>query len=207
MSLRLNKRVYILLSIFIFLLATLIPLIFFTNDYWQKLTFKETSKVRVNTNGTKVFINFEIQDTDRLKFEQFSNNLGVSTKYLEGIELELDNESIEKISQITPLEAALEISESFVKFSSKQTKGLKSSLLKSDVKISTGSANFEMVVNSDSDLRMKVDNPKEVLDFATASSKLNLSSKLTPWFPTLQRIDRMELEVKGKSLNGEIRLK
>ena len=137
-------------------------------------------------------------------FEKFSQNLGVSSGYLDGIELELDNESIGKVSEITPIEANLEVSDRALKFSSKSAKSLKSALSKSDYRLASGSGVFEMNVNSGSDFKINIKEPKEVLEYATSSGELTLSSKINPWFQTLQRVDRIYIEVKGKALNGEI---
>ncbi|KKQ08599.1 hypothetical protein A2858_00105 [Candidatus Daviesbacteria bacterium RIFCSPHIGHO2_01_FULL_36_37] len=201
------KSKYILLTILIFfLLAISVPAVIFTKGYYEGflLSNKESSKVKVETVDSKVKINFEVLGEDRANFEKFSQNLGVSSGYLDGIELELDNESIGKVSEITPIEANLEVSDRALKFSSKSAKSLKSALSKSDYRLASGSGVFEMNVNSGSDFKINIKEPKEVLEYATSSGELTLSSKINPWFQTLQRVDRIYIEVKGKALNGEI---
>mgnify|MGYP001570165861 CR=1 FL=1 len=58
------------------------------------------------------------------------------------------------------------------------------------------------------DFDLRVESPSSLIKYATESGKMNLSKKVTiGMFPILERIVKMEIEVIGKSVTGEIELR
>lgn len=221
------KLTYILGLLLLILLAFLVvPLIVFSKNSGfdfksYLLNFKEEylsnkkSMASLYIEDQKIKIKFNIADKDRLDALEFSRRLGVGDSWFEGISLELDGDTRGKLSQILPLEVVLNFDNGKLFFKNAKSlynvsfknQILKSAQSKTDFEFATGSARISLREQNERDFSLDINNPDPLLQYATESGQLYLSKKLYGMFPILNNIARIELNVNGKNVNGEIQLK
>lgn len=171
-------------------------------------TFKvERSSVDVFIEGNHLNFKFKIVKKETPNFSKFAQNLGVNLSVFDNLSLELDKDSLEKISSILPVTLFLEIDPKSIKFSDKSLNPLKSAISKSTFNFATGSGKLELNSESAQDFYINITDPKPLLEYATASGQINLSKKTYDMFPILSKIARMELRVNGRSMSGEFVLR
>lgn len=167
----------------------------------------ERSSADVFIEGNHLNFKFKIVKKDDQNFGQFAQNLGVNLSVFDNLSLELDKDSLEKISSILPVTLFLEIDPKSIKFSDKSLNPLKSAISKSTFNFATGSGKLELNSESGQDFYLKLTDPKPLLEYATASGQINLSKKTYDMFPILSKIARMELRVNGRSVSGQFTLR
>lgn len=167
----------------------------------------ERSSADVFIEGNHLNFKFKIVKKETQNFGQFAQNLGVNVSVFENLSIELDKDSLEKISPILPVTLFLEFEPKSVKFSDKSLSPLKSAISKSEFEFATGSGKLVLNAKSAQDFYMKLTDPKPLLEYATASGQINLANKTYAMFPILEKIARMELRVNGRYVSGEVILK
>ncbi len=221
------KRTYILGAVLIFLLVVLsIQIVIFTKSSGLDiksyvLNFREAylsgkkSSASLYIEDKKVKIKFNISAADRLNFLEFSRKMGVDNNFAEGISLDLDEVTRNKLEQVLPLELRLSFKSGGLKFKSAQSpfavsiknKALQSAQTKSGFEFATGSGKINLNAQNERDFLLDIKDPGPLLKYATESGQIYLSKKVYGMFPILDNIARIELAVSGKDVSGEILLK
>lgn len=173
---------------------------------YQGGVFTEKSSAKLWTENNSLKLSFALTKEDQSKMKQFNNNLGVGDDYLEGISLELDPESIQKLSEFLPVNIVLTIEPKKVTFGSSILPTFASSLIKETKEFSTGEGKLKFIKSSDSEFQLVLENPDPLVQYATASGQIVLSDKLRLLFPIMDRVGTIEMLVNGKSISGSIGL-
>lgn len=221
------KRSYILGAVLVFLLVILgIQITIFSKSLGVDLksyvlSFRETylsgrkSLATLYIDDNKVKVKFNIADKDRLDALEFSRKLGASEAWMEGISLDLDSGTRNKLSQVLPLELFVSFRKDSLKFKSTQSsfaakfknKALQSAQSKSDFEFATGSGKISLKSQNERDFSLDIKDPSPLLQYATESGQIYLSKKVYDMFPISGNIARIEISVNGKDVSGEILLK
>jgi hypothetical protein len=151
--------------------------------------------------------NFKVTNNDKLKAIEFNRRLGVGGDYLEGISFKLDPDSLNKLQPIMPIHVNLNIDDDKVTFSSKGSNLLSPGFSGQNYNIATGSGKLSFQAKDSQSFDLQIQDPEPVLQYATGSGQLHLSSKLNPMFPILQKVATIKVSVDGKNVNGEVTLK
>ncbi|MBI2022166.1 hypothetical protein HYS93_04810 [Candidatus Daviesbacteria bacterium] len=215
-----NKK--ILLSVTILLLLVVLILVavlaISTNfagikDYSQgvinRLIKKDNSFAKVYLESNKLKIDFVFSQNGRQKAIAFSQKLALGDDWVDGLSFELDGQTVTSLKDYLPTQLVLNFSGQDLTFSSqnRSLNLLKNSLTKKQYYFATHSAQIAFETASDQDFSLEMTNPKQLLDYATSSSQLNLSKKAELLFPLSDRIAKILLKASGKNLSGQITLK
>lgn len=167
----------------------------------------QSSQAYINIERENVQIKFKVASGDQSLIKQFSSNLGVSEEYLSGISFEVDENTKANLEQFLPINVNLDISPKRMGFFTPGIKGLESSLIKDKLEFATGSSKLDLKVRGDKEIELEIQDPEPMLKYATNSGQINLSDKLEPLFPIMEKIATIKLEINGNHLEGEIVLK
>ncbi len=167
----------------------------------------ERSSADLVVEDEKLKVKFNITESDKQKVKKFSENLGISEEWSLGLELSLNKETIDKVKKITPAHVVLDIEDKQIAFKSNLLANLQSGLPTQSLNYSTGSAVFIVKGVSNEDFSLEARNLKDLLFDATASGKLQASPKLVNLFKLGERIDKIELKVHNKNINGLLKIK
>lgn len=162
------------------------------------------SGVDLSINDGSLSAKFNINQSDKGRFEAFLYNLGVSS--VNQISLKLNQSALSALSQDLPTTLTLNISDKDIKFKN-QTFTLLKGAIAQNFEIASGSGKLSITKSGDYDYSIFITDPAEVLESATSSAQLYLSDKIQGLFPILQRVATINLEVHGHSISGEIQLK
>ncbi|MBI2011365.1 hypothetical protein HYS91_01220 [Candidatus Daviesbacteria bacterium] len=168
---------------------------------------EQKSKASIYTNGNNLKIDFKISNKDMSKAVDFSNRLKIGTSWVEGIEIDLDSESIQKLNQHLPLEVALDFQNKGLAFKSNSRSILNSGLPGESFELASNSGKLSFKSQAGGDYAISVKNPTALIQHATESGKLFISKKLDGLFPILNKVDTISIDVRGKNLTGSILLK
>lgn len=205
--------VLIFLSIGVFLIVSLGP------DFWKqdfkgrflgsvsRNPFKKQSRVQASLIDSKLNLNFDLIPEDKAKFALFVKNWFGADQEVKTLSFGIDENMEAMLSQNLPVNLKLRVSEKSLEFNSDVVAGLQNPLIKSDIEFATGSAELKGQVTDSSKYQIRIDNPADLLNYATASGKLVASSKIEGLFKTLSKVATIELNVNGKSISGSIKLK
>jgi hypothetical protein len=149
----------------------------------------------------------KITNNDKLKVIEFNRRLGVSGDYLEGVAIKLDPDSLSKLQPLMPVHVSLDFDNDRVNFFSQGKNLLSPGFSGQNANISTGSGKLSFQANNAQSFNLEIQDPEPVLQYATQSGQLHLSSKLNGLFPILDRVAIINLTVNGKNINGEVKLK
>lgn len=169
-------------------------------------TFLEPSTASFSIQDNKLRVSFDITKKDQEQLKEFSDSLGVSTDWAEGIIINLDQDTLAKLNSNLPTTVDLKIGEKEINFSNSSLPSLESALPGNSYEFATSSGNFALKTNGN-DVKLIILDPEPLLQYATSSGKFNISSQLQPLFPMLGKIARIELSAKDKNLSGRIILK
>lgn len=169
--------------------------------------FKEKSSAKIWTENQSLKFKFQITSNDKAAINQFNQKLGIGNEYLDGISLDLDPETIKELNNFLPVDVTVKITPESINFSNGGTSGIVSSLVGDAKEYSTGSGKLRYRQSLDTEFQLEITDPEPLLKDATASGKFVLSDKLQPLFPILARVGTIEMNVSGKSVNGNISLK
>lgn len=173
-----------------------------SGELWAQ---KSTAKVWVD--GQSLKLQFDVVDRDKPMLEQFNQNLGTNDDYLKGISVDLDPQTIQFLQQFTPITLTLKITDHQIGFKSSEIPGFASSFIKDEKQFATESGNLDLKISSNDEFQLNIQDPEPLVKYATHSGQLNLSSKLNPLFPLLERVSTIRMMVNGKSINGVLNLK
>lgn len=202
------RKLNFLLFLFFTIASIILGLIFFK---YPHLTIDnlglEKSTAEISVEGDDLKIKFNVIPSDQVKIKKFSENLGISEEWINGLQISLNDDIIEEAKKITPSRVTLDIEEKQIKVKSSLLSGLQSGLPDKSVNYSTGSARLVLEGNNSQDFSIEATNPHGLLVDATSSGKLMASPKLNKLFELSTRIDKIELKVHNKNINGQINLK
>jgi len=215
--------ILIFLAIGVFLTASL-GKDFFKGDLKGRLLgsfsqnpFRKQSQVKVSLIDSKLNLSFDLIEEDKPKFRLFVDNWfspELSGKY--GVEADEDIQTLSvgidegtkaMLAQNLPVDLTLAVTEKSLGFGSNKVVGLQNPLVKNDIKFATGSSKLDVEYSDSSKYQLKIENPADLLNYATASGVLTASPKLEGLFKTLPKVATIELNVNGKSISGQIVLK
>lgn len=174
---------------------------------FQKNPFKKQSQVHVSLVDSKLNLNFDLIEEDRPAFRGFVKNWFDIEEEVKSISFGIDENAKNILSQNLPVDLKIEVSDKSLSFSSKLISGLKNPLGKSDFEFATGSSKLNAQYSDSSKYQFKLEDPYDLVNYATSSGKLTASSKLEGLFKSLPKVATIELNVNGKSISGQIILK
>ena len=119
----------------------------------------------------------------------------------------IDENMKNALSQNLPVDLKLTVLEKSLSFNSNLVSGLQNPLGKSDFEFATGSSKLNLQYSDSSKYQLKIEDPFDLLNYATASGKLTASSKLEGLFKSLPKVATIEVNVNGKSISGKIGLR
>ncbi len=178
-------------------------------SFESKLGIKKlvsSSTVEISEVGDQLRLQFNILEQDKEKALAFSNQLEVGDSWQKGISIGLDQKTLNQLEPLLPINTNVSFEGNRVILSSKSFNLLKSGMPQSQIDFATGSANFSWSAEG-SRYNLVMENPVELLVYATSSGKLNLSKKINSVFPIAAKVSTIDLSISGKSLDGSIVLK
>lgn len=178
---------------------------FFFPYLQEKISEKSTASIYIKSD--RIYFDFKIAKKDQISAQDFLDNLGAEKSLLQGISLELDQNSINELSKILPANLIINFSRSKIVFKERQRIHLKSFISHQRYEFATDSAKSVFILGNDRDFSLDIENPKPLFDYATSSGKLHLSKKSEQLFPILSKIAKIELQVNGENVEGSIILK
>lgn len=170
-------------------------------------SFFEKSTVSASLDGNFLNIKFNVLPKDREVALRFLSTANLSPELLKGFSVELDDDSINKLSTILPSESSIIISPNTITFFGKNKKGLKSAESAKVQSFATNSGKLRYSKFGDSTFTLQLKDPAVLLHEATSSGKIILSEKISPLMISLQKVSTIYLEVNGRDISGEIVLK
>lgn len=169
--------------------------------------FKKQSQVKASLVDSKLNLNFDLILEDKAKFASFIENWFGTNEEITSLSFGVD-ENIKKIlNQNLPVDLKLTITDKSLVFNSSLVAGLQNPLIKSDIEFATGSSKLDIQYTDSAKYQLKIEDPADLANYATASGKLTASTKLEGLFKTLPKVATIELNVSGKNISGSIKLK
>lgn len=199
-------------KIFVFLGILILTLILFGiwgNNLFanNKFLLNQKSYANLSIKDDKLKLTFEIYDNDLSKSKSLLNKLELPEKILDGLSFEINDQSLEVLKPILPAKLNLEIKDGEFEFNNHTLPNLKSSTLGNVQVFATDSGKLESRVQDLKNYNIKIKNPYEVYKYATSSGKLRQSAYMEAIFPTLSKIDRIEIEVSNGKIKGKVKIK
>ncbi len=203
------KLSFLILIAILVIAAFVIRYKIFFLSYLENLNLIPTlSTATLSEEQQKLVLKFNLTEKEKKDAEDFSNKLNVSPLWLDGITLQLDPSSLEKLNIALPLKVNVDFSEGDFKFSSTKNKMLSSSLPKNEYSFATSSGKLNFKVISDQEFDLEIIDPSPLALYATTSGELTLSSKIEgSILPILSKIGTIKLKVSGSNINGDLKLK
>lgn len=152
-------------------------------------------------------ISFQIEDADKEKLDRLITDFKIGENWQKGIVLSLDSQSKQFLTELLPVKLDLTFSDGSMNFTTPAIFTLNSSLSGEKYEYATGSGKLTLDKKSERDFNIKIYSPGDLLKGATESGKLHLSSKLFNIFPILDRIDKIDITVQNKNINGKVEYK
>lgn len=174
---------------------------------FSKNLFLKQSHLMVTLSGAKLNLKFDIADQDKQNFSAFLKNLGSDNEEVQTLNIGLDKNTAEVINPVLPAELDLEINDKSLIFKNKTFGGLQNALVKSDIDFATSGGSLKVRYTDNSKYQMQIEKPEALVNYATGSGILTLSSKIEGLFKTLPKVATIELNASGKSISGKVVLK
>lgn len=169
--------------------------------------FKKQSEVKVSLIDSKITLNFEIIGEDKPQFTQFIKNWFGTDEEIKSVSFGIDEKLSGALKSNLPVDLNMTINDKSINFNSQLIPGLQNALIKKDIEFASGSGKFNAQFTDSSKYQINLENPADLVDYATSSGILTASSKLDPLFKTLPKVATIELNVNGKNISGQIVLK
>lgn len=174
---------------------------------FQAVDLRSSSSAELYQEQNTLKIKFEILEQDRSQFLALSEKLGVGSVWQEGIGLGLDEESMSSIRPYLPLKTDVHVNGNTIQLTGSGFNFLPSGGSGEEVSFATDGATLRYTVGQTS-ASVFMDKPAVLVSFATASGKLNLSRKIeSELFSLADKVDTIDVHIKGKSLEGKIVLR
>lgn len=177
----------------------------YLNNFLQKVSGKkDASFADISVLNNNLIIKFSFAEVNRGQIQSLSNKLGLDNGFLDGISVELDQESAGMLSGFLPVRLFI--------YMDKQNLNLRTdkfALPMPDVsntiyEISTGSASLKLKSGSKQDFLVEINGPYDILNFATSSGMVHISKKADGLFPIIQKLSTIYISASGKSMEGAI---
>jgi len=178
----------------------------FLNSF-SKNPFAGQSRLNISLTDSKVNLNFNLTEEDKPKFLAFIRNWFGITEEVKNISLGLDKNLKTFLAPNLPADLNLKISEKSLEFTGQNTPGLQNALIKTDLEFSTGSARLSLKYLDASRFQLAIENPEDLVYYATSSGVVTASDKLEGLFKSLPRVATIDMNVNGKNISGRIILK
>lgn len=169
--------------------------------------FRKQSQVNVSLVDSKLNLNFELIPEDELRFASFIRNWFGIDERVKTVSFGIDENMTNALKANLPVNLKLIVDERSLGFNSNIVSGLKNPLINSDVEFATGSSKMNAQVTDSSRYQIKLENPEDLVNYATSSGMLTTSSKIEGLFKSLSKVATIELNVNGKNISGKIVLK
>lgn len=169
--------------------------------------FAAKSSAELSTENSKLVIKFNIVSKDQEVAKQFLSNLGGDESILQGMKLELDDQSAERLRQVVPVELNLDIEPKKISFSNQRLPHLNRGESEKSFEFATESGRIKYKSSGGTSIDLEIEDPEPLLKYATESGQMSLSNKIDGLFPIMGKVGRIKLEVDGKRVGGEIELK
>jgi hypothetical protein len=169
--------------------------------------FRRQSQVKASLVDSKISLSFDLIEEDKLKFVSFINNWFGVDEEIQTLSFGIDDNLATMVSQNLPVNLNLKVSDKSIEFNSLMVAGLQNTLVKNDIEFATGSSKLNAQVTDSSKYQIRIDDPEDLLNYATASGMLTTSAKIEGLFKTFPKVATIELNVNGKNISGKIVLK
>lgn len=192
------------------LLAVILAAIFLQSDWPTNFLtdqFLKKSTAQVFIDQGKLYLQFTITPSDQAAVAQFTNNVGWSDHWLQGISLTVDQATLDRLATSLPAELRLQFTDRSLSFRSSNLSLVRPLIGQQSLRIASGSSELEFTARSDSDYYLRVVDPQPLLAQATSSGVVSLSQKVEPLFLSLKKIAEVIVRVDGKYIEGEVILK
>lgn len=167
----------------------------------------QSSSVEIYSEQNTLRFKFNIQDKDKGSFMQISEKLEVGNAWQEGLGFGLEDSSMKQIEGYLPLKADVAVEGNVITLSGSVISFLPSAIVEDTVTFATDGATLRYA-SGYTNASVFMNQPVPLITYATASGKLNLSRKIeSELFSIASKIDTIDLNLKGKSLEGKIVLK
>ena len=165
------------------------------------------NKVEIYRDQNTLRMKFQIEEKDKQSFIMLSEKLGVTTKWQEGISFNLDEESMNQIEPYLPLTTDVSIEGNIVTLTGNAFNFMPSGGVGDEVYFATEGATLKFARGT-TQADLYLTQPEHLISYATASGKVNLSRKIeSELFSLASKVDTIDIEIKGKSVEGKIVLK
>lgn len=178
----------------------------FLNSF-SKNPFSKQSRLNVSLIDLKLNLIFSLTEEDKPKFQAFIRNWFGESEEVKNVSLGLDKNLKAFLSPNLPVDLNLKISEKSLEFTGQNTPGLQNALIKTDVEFATGEGKLSLKYSDSSRYQLVVENPEDLVSYATGSGIITASEKLEGLFKSLSQAATIELNVNGKNISGSIKLK
>lgn len=204
-----SKKWTVLLLIFLIVLAVSIFIQFSLglSGTFSKSPFHKQSEVSVSLANSKLKLDFETIEDDRLTFQNFIENWFGTKEEIKSLDFGIDENLLQILSPILPTKLSFNVKDKILEFKSHAIPGLQTALTGTDINFATGSGKLRVKYSNPTQYQLGIENPEDLIFYATASGMLTTSSKIEGLFKSLPKVATIELEVSGKNIAGKIVLK
>ncbi|MBI4039844.1 hypothetical protein HY389_00630 [Candidatus Daviesbacteria bacterium] len=190
------------------ILATIVVVVAVVFFAFLKNRLFPSSTARIYLEGQILKVNFKIVSQDLPKIEQFSQNLGISSSWTQGITVTLDEASIAKLQPYLPQEVNLSVGErKLLLQNTNPPTTLVSSLPKQNQEIATGGGRLKLNAFASQGYEIEISSPSGLLNEATRTGSLKLSKKLDDWLGLVDKIANIKVRMSQNFLSVDLNLR
>jgi hypothetical protein len=205
---KIPKITIALASLFVFLLIVLIGTLFVQNTVVLNSLFHKSSPATISIQNNQIVIQTEIASSQKGVADQFLGQVGLTEDSVGNMSFGFDQNTINSLNVLMPIKLEL----NFVNAKELHFIGTidgnltsASSLPAANYQLATGSAKLDY--QGGSTMHINVIDPQPLIEYATSSGQLNLSSKLDPAVTNLGKVSTIEIRIENNKISGEILLK
>ncbi len=179
----------------------------------EKTGLRPKSSLEINeelgeaSDSGRLVFKFSVVNRDQLNVKQLSDRLGIGEDWINGIAINLNSQSLEKLKPLLPARVNLEFKEGEVNFSSGGGLALKSSLPEKSYQVATGGGILNVRGSGVENFDLQVTEPAKLALESSRSGKLYLSKQLSGFLSVLEKVISVSLTVNDKNMMGNIKLK
>lgn len=198
-----SKKWTILLLVFLIIFSLGVFIQFSLNSFSQN-PFSRQSGVNISLVDLKLKLDFDITKEERPQFNAFIRNWFGETDEINNISFAVDENLEEFLKASLPVKLILDTDGKTLNFKSKSVVPLQNPLVKNDFEFATGSGKLSVKYTDPSKYQLSIENPADLVFYATSSGTLTISQKIERLFQTLPKLATIELNVSGKNIAGKI---